>query len=137
MNNLEITTEKMLEWFSFNNLKVNASKCHLFLSPYHLVPVNIRGSTIESNNCEKLLWIYVDSNFSFEYYINRICRKASQRLHALSRIAKYISEDKKRMLFKSFIISQFNYCPIVWVCHGRGFNNKINNIHERALRIVY
>ena len=41
------------------------------------------------------------------------------------------------MLFKYFIISQFNYCPIVWMCHGRGLNNKINNIHERALRTVY
>ena len=69
--------------------------------------------------------------------MNRICRKASQKLQALSRIAKYFSQDKKRMLFKSFIISQFNYCPIVWMCHGRGLNNKINNIHERALRIVY
>ena len=40
-------------------------------------------------NCEKLLGIYTDSNFSFEYHINRICRKASQKLHVLSRIAKY------------------------------------------------
>ena len=23
------------------------------------------------------------------------------------------------------------------MCHSRGLNNKINNIHERALRIVY
>ena len=35
------------------------------------------------------------------------------------------------------IISQFNYCPIVWMWHGRGLNNKINNLHERKLRIVY
>ena len=69
--------------------------------------------------------------------MNRICLKASQKLHALFRIAKYISEDKKHMLFKSFIISQFNYCPILWMCHSRGLNNKINKIHERALRIVY
>ena len=137
MNNLEITTEKMLEWFSFNNLKANASKCHLFLSPYQPFPVNIKGSIIESSNCEKLLRIYIDSNFSFEYHINRICRKASQKLLALSTIAKFISESKNRTLFKSFIISQFNYCPIVWMCHRRGLNNKINNIHERALRIVY
>ena len=41
------------------------------------------------------------------------------------------------MLLKFFIISQFNYCPIVWVCYGRGLNNKINNIYETALRIVY
>ena len=33
MNNVEITTEKVFEWFSFNNLKVNASICHLFISP--------------------------------------------------------------------------------------------------------
>ena len=68
--------------------------------------------------------------YSFEYHINRIYHKASQKRHTLS-------EDKKCMLFKSFIISQFNYCPIVWMCHRRGLNNKINNIHERALRMVY
>ena len=68
---------------------------------------------------------------------NRFCRKAGQKLHALSRIAKYISEDKKRMLFKSFIIPRFNYCPIFWMCHERGLTNKINNIDETVLRIVY
>ena len=130
MNNLETTTEKMFEWFSFNNLKANASKCHLFLSPYQPVPVNIKGSIIERSNCEKLLGICIDSNFSFEYHINRICSKAIKKLQALSRIAKYISEGKKHMLFKSFIMSQLNYCPIVSMCHGRGLNNKINNTRK-------
>ena len=43
------------------------------------------------------------------------------------------------LLFKSSIISQFNYCLIVWVCFGfgRGLNNIINGTHERALSIVY
>ena len=41
------------------------------------------------------------------------------------------------MLFKSFIILQFSYCPIVWMCFSRGLNEKVNNIHETALRIVY
>ena len=66
MNNLEITTEKLFEWFSFNNLKANASKYHLFISPSQPVPVKVRGSIIESSNCEKLLGIYRESNFSFE-----------------------------------------------------------------------
>ena len=136
INNLEITAEKMFERFSLNNLKANVSKCYLFLSPYHPVPANIKGFINESSNCEKLLGIHVDSNFSYEYHINRICGKANQKPHASSRIAKYISEDKKRMLFKTSIISQFNYCPIVWMCNGRGLNNKINDMYERALRIV-
>ena len=137
INNLETTTEKIFEWFSFNNLKANTSKCHLFVFPYEPVSLNVRGSTTESSSCEKLLGIFIDSNFTFEYHINRICRKTSQKLHAFSRIPKYISGDKKPLLFKSLIISKFNYCPIVWMCHGRDLNNKINNLHERALRTVY
>ena len=137
INILETTTEKVFEWFSFKNLKANTSKCHLFVSPYEPVSLNVRGSTIESSSCEKLLGIFIDSNLTFEYHINRICRKTSQKLHALSRISNYISGDKIRFLFKSLIISQFNCCPIVWMCHGRGLNNKINYLHERALRIVY
>ena len=38
---------------------------------------------------------------------------------------------------KTFIESQFNYCPLIWMFHSRTINNKINRLHERALRIVY
>ena len=35
---------------------------------------------------------------------------------------------------KSFVISQFGYCPMVWMFHSRVLNNRMN---ERALRLVY
>ena len=38
---------------------------------------------------------------------------------------------------KAFIESQFGYCPLVWMFHSRGINNKMNRIHERSLRITY
>ena len=38
---------------------------------------------------------------------------------------------------KVFIESQFSYCPLLWMFHSRTMNNKINRIHERALRLVY
>ena len=69
--------------------------------------------------------------------INTLCWKASQKLHALFRISQYLSQHKKRILFQTFIMSQFNNCPLVWMCHSRGLNNKINNIHKTALRIVH
>ena len=37
----------------------------------------------------------------------------------------------------SFIVSQLGYCPLVWMFHGRQLNNRINRIHDRALKIVY
>ena len=36
----------------------------------------------------------------------------------------------------SFFRSQFNYCPLIWMCHSRTNNRKINRLHERCLRII-
>ena len=44
---------------------------------------------------------------------------------------------KLRMLMKSFFESQFSYCPLVWMFCSRTLNNRINKLHERALRILY
>ena len=66
-----------------------------------------------------------------------MCKQASQKLHALARISHFISTDKLKLLMKAFIDSQFNYCPLVWMFHNRNLNNRINKIHERALRLVY
>ena len=38
---------------------------------------------------------------------------------------------------KAFILSQFTYCLLVWMLSERGLNNKINHLHEKALRIAY
>ena len=38
---------------------------------------------------------------------------------------------------KAFITSQFSYCPLIWMLHSRTLNNRINNIHEKALRLTY
>ena len=38
---------------------------------------------------------------------------------------------------RAFITSQFSYCPLIWMLQSRTLNNRINNIHERALRLTY
>ena len=48
-----------------------------------------------------------------------------------------MDQNKRRMLMKAFIISQFSYCPLVWMFHSRNTKNRVNKIHERALRLVY
>ena len=48
-----------------------------------------------------------------------------------------MNKHKLRILTKAFIESQFGYCPLIWMFHNRTLNNKINKLHERALRLVY
>ena len=49
MNILEKSLEKMIECFSFNNLKGNASKWHVLISPCQSVPANIRNNSISKD----------------------------------------------------------------------------------------
>ena len=37
----------------------------------------------------------------------------------------------------TFIESQFGYCPLLWMFCNRSCNNRINHLHEKALRIFY
>ena len=52
-------------------------------------------------------------------------------------MSSFMPSDKLKTIMKAFILSQFNYCPLVWMFHSRECNNCINRIHERALRIEY
>ena len=97
----------------------------------------IEDFCIKNSTEEKLLGVKFDSNLSFEGHITSLCKKASQKLHALARISHYMDLNKRRNLMKAFITSQFSYCPLIWMFHSRNLNNKINRIHERALRLVY
>ena len=116
-----------------NNLKANAGKFHLFLSPYEDQMITVENYVIKSSGVEELLGVTIN----FKDHILSLCKKANRKLHALSCVSKYMTLNKRRMLMKSYIISQFNYCPLIWMLHNRALNNKINHIHERALRIVY
>ena len=137
INEIEKISNELFDWFSQNHFKANASKSHFFLTPYKNSSISIKNTTIPSSKCETLLGVKIDSELNFEQHILTLCRKANQKVHALNRVANYMSFDKKRNVMKAFITSQFSYCPLVWMIHSRTLNNKINRIHERALRLVY
>ena len=92
---------------------------------------------IENSTCEKLLGIKVDNKLNFSEHLDGIIKKASRKVSALSRIFPFMDLTKRRFLMNSFFASQFSYCPLIWMCHSRTVNNKINKLHERCLRIVY
>ena len=45
--------------------------------------------------------------------------------------------EKRKTIVKAYTVSQFGYCPLAWMFHSRGLNNKINSCRERALVITY
>ena len=115
-------------------MKLSTDKCHRSGDKHEQVWENIGEDLIsESNNA----MLSIDIDLKFDKHVLKLCSKADQKLSALSRMAKLFSFNKRRTRVKAFLESQFKYCPIVWMCHSRRTNKKINRLHERALRIVY
>jgi len=42
-----------------------------------------------------------------------------------------------KLLFNSYILSIFNYAPILWMFCSKSLCKKVDTIHKRALRAVY
>ena len=137
ISNLEKFTNSLLNCFRENHMKANADKCHLLVSSNESCTAKIEGFSIKNSTEEKLLRVKFDYNLSFENHVTSLCKKASQKLHAVARISHYMDLNKRRNLMKAFISSQFSYCPLKWIFQSRSLNNKINRIHERAFRLVY
>ena len=135
---LEEDSRTLLEWVSNNGLRANPDKFHLILSDTDSkLSIKVDQYEIFNSNHEKLLGVIIDNKLSFTEHVSSLCKKASQKLHALSRVSHYMDIKKRKTIMRAFIISQFGYCPLVWMFHSRTLNNRINKIHERALRIVY
>ena len=94
---------------------------------------------ITSSLSKKHLGITLDSELKFEERIGKVCKQklVNERLNILHRITNHMTLDKRKMLLKAFIESQFSYCPLVQMFHSGTVNSKINRSHEKALRIGY
>ena len=131
---LEIILSDISQWFMNNNPKANAGKLHLFLRLYEDETVTVENCVIKSSGVEELLGVTKYSNLNFKEHILSLCKNANRKLHALSRVYKYMTLNKRRILMKSFITSQFNYCPLIWMIHNRGLNKKLT-IYTRELYV--
>ena len=117
----------------------NEEKSHLLIFGTNSdgITLNIGASQISESESEKLIGVTIDSKLNFNLHVIQLCVKASQKLHALARVSNYMDTEKVKLIMRSFIMSNFNYCPLIWMFHDRATSSRINRIHERALRIVY
>ena len=123
----------------------NVGKCHLLTSSNLPVDIHITNTKISNVERVKLLGVNFEGTLNFDvhvililnYHVNTLLKKANKKFHALASVCNYMDAKKQRVLMNAFITSQFSYCPLIWMFHSRTLNNRINKIHEKALRLVY
>ena len=142
MRNLRFDAENAINWFNNNMMKANPNKFQvIFVCPLRKADpfpktVTISDIVIQRASSAKLLGVIFDDKLNFNKHVNMICSKAARQLNALIRIKRYISMDQRKRICESFILSNFNYCPLVWHFCSKTSMHKIEKIQERALRFL-
>ena len=84
---------------------------------------------------EKIPGVIIDNRQTFSRHIRELCKKASQKISALSRISNQRNDSEKN-LFNVVVKSQFKYCRLFWMFCSRTSTNMINKVRERVLKVI-
>ena len=92
----------------------NSEKFHLmFLSPnkqdlINQQSIDIRSISLKSETKFTLLAVDIDNRLIFHGHVNNTRRKAANQIKV------DMGKNEKMVLMKSFILSNFNCCSLVW-----------------------
>ena len=142
VNELEHQAKKAIDWLQMNQMIANPEKFKAIvlkrLNVIETLNVNLQINDIRITTSSEvdLLGVTIDSKLTFDSYITNICKKASCQLNALFRLKRYLLPYQRKVLTKSFVLANLNYCPMVWhFCSCKNIQ-KMERIHKRALRFT-
>ena len=96
-----------------NYLKASSDKSLILLTSKSEASIEIDDTDLKSGFPKKLLRVLIDNKHTFNKHVSKICEKASNKLHALAQISKYMTKHKLRTIMNASFSSQFAYCPLV------------------------
>ena len=130
-------TKNILFWFRANWLKANAGKFQ-FMMPsrnnHRRQWMILNYITVKESNEAILFGITIYNKLVLtidKKHIENLCRAAQYKLHALKCIGKYLALDTAVLHSNTFLNSQFNYAPLMWMLCRKTLYHKI-----RPLKVI-
>ena len=99
--------------------------------------LSIEGRKVPATDHVKLLGIEIDSKLTFNKHVGALCHKVNKKITGFSRLTNLISMQQAQAIYNAVILSNFKYCPLIWMFCSKGTNKKIDSTHKRALHIQY
>ena len=90
---LQNASKALFKWFNGNQMKTNPGKCHFICGSSVKTSIMVENEQIRNRYCEKKSGVFFDSNLTFQSPIDNICKKALQKLNAISRITAQTDFD--------------------------------------------
>ena len=130
-----------IDWFRDNKMQANPDKFQAIMlgkSGFeNCKSLLLNGTEIKCEDSVKLLGVTIDFLLNFDLHVSNICKKAARQINVLLRLSKFLTTETKILIYKSFIKSSFNFCPLVWHFCSKTSSAKMEKLQYRALRLVF
>ncbi len=87
--------------------------------------IEIHGTEIKCEKEVTLLGITIDEKLRFDTHINNLCKKPARQINVLYRFKGIFDLKERERFYNTFILSNLNYCPIIWHFCGKVSSRKI------------
>ena len=141
-NQLVWSTETVIQWFNANFMRTNTSKFQSIVMSSGAndtsFTINVFDNELMPSKCVKMLGVHIDGKLYFEKKkISSICSRASNHIHTLNRLSKFLNGEVKIKLYNTFVLSIF--CSVVQfgIYALTNVHTKWKKIHKRALCVVF
>ena len=133
------------KWFTNNNLILNLKKGKNELVIYGISQklakqpscnVSLPGTPINQATSYEYLGITLDSHLTMSMQIDKIFKRALNRVKLLQRIRPNISPLVAEKIYSAMIRPVLLYCYPVYLCVGESAKKKLQSIQDRAHKII-
>ena len=130
-----------------NRLLLNVGKCKYIImgsrpaikkiSDIQLDPIKINNIVLERVTQAKVLGVTYDEILSWKKQVNLSVSKAVGNFLQFARYKRFLSKQSKITLCQSLVLSQFNYCDIIYASMDTYLEKKIQKIQNLTLRFIF
>ncbi len=129
-------SEVAIDWFQNNFMEANPSKFQFMLLksftskedfPDHIL---INNTRIECDSQVKLLGGIIDDKLKFNKHI--LCKNANGQINVLYKFRNVFNIEERKIIHNTFILANFNYCPIVQNFCDKASICKLEKSQERV-----
>ena len=84
----------------------------------------------------EILGICLDNNLSFKEHMNVMLKKVYAKIGALRRLKRLVPANTMLLLYRSFVLSLFEYCNSILMGIGKTVNKKLEDANYYGLRTI-
>lgn len=140
---LQKCIDKFMVWTKKSKLTVNISKSKtMTVEPTRQVreskmDISMGGKMLDEVSIYRYLGVKIDSSLTFKTHVNGIIKNVSHKIYQLGKIRKYLTVKASEMVYKSTILPLFDVGDTFYDSASKALLNKLQNLQNRALRLIF